>query len=135
MGFYVHLSVIMACDNNEELAEVAKKYIDTTGCHEAEWFLQDLSARTGKNPGPKGGLSFWGIVGNYSCADFFVRSLHPFWLELFKTEAGPFDFEHIIVFYEPEQSEMAEAYEISFNKDIEEVNITHHILPFAWMQM
>ena len=136
MGFYVHLSVVMSCDKNEPVADIAKKYIGTIeNCNEADWYLKDLSERTGHNDGPKGGLSLWGIVGNYTSADNFVESLEKFWIELFKTEAGPFDFEHIIVFSEMEQSEMAQAHEISYDEKKNKINVKVHNLPFAWMQM
>lgn len=138
MGHYVHLSVVMACYNNEPVAEIAKKYVGKMDkCFEAEWFIDDLSKRTGINTGPKGGLSFWGIVGNYTCAEHFCDCLRPFWKELFEKEnhGSPFDFEHIIVFSEHEQSEQAEAHEISYNNETKEVEIKYHILPFAWMQM
>lgn len=135
MGFYVHLSIIMPCDNNEPVAEIAKKYVDTIEhCNEAEWYLEELSTRKGYNPGPKGGLSMWGIVGNYTSVDEFIDALEPFFLELFKTEAGPSDFEHIIVFYEREQSEQAKAYEISYDKENHKIDVKEHFLPFAWMQ-
>lgn len=137
MGWYVHISVIFACDENKGVADLAKKHLENLGeeCHEAHWFLNNLSKRTGTNDGPKGGLSLWGTVGNHTNAEKFVEALRPFWTELLssKTDGGPFDFEHILVFYEPEQSESANAYEISFNK---ELIIKHHPnLPFCWGQM
>ena len=79
MGHYVHLSVVFACDENDGVAEIAKRYLDTIGENrEAQWFLEDLSNRTGRNPGPKGGLSTWGIVGNYTDKDEFIETLRPF---------------------------------------------------------
>lgn len=136
MGYYVHISVVMSCDENEPVAEVAKNYINTIkDCNEAKWYLQELSERKGFNPGPKGGLSLWGITGNYTCSDKFVECLTPFWKELFENEIGIFDFEHIIVFSEPEQRKYASCHEISWNKEKKEVEVKFHNLPFAWMQM
>lgn len=160
MGYYVHLNVTFACDSNDGVAKVAKKYLIDSGydlpddyshwpeydykkeyliSKEASWFLCDLAKRIGNNPGPKGGLSTWGIVGNYTDVDDFVDSLKEFWFTLLTEDipGGPHNFEHIIVLYEMEQSEQACAYEIYMDdrkNNIENLIIKHHKLPFAWMQ-
>jgi len=107
------------------------------GIREAVWFLADLSKRTGSNPGPKGGLSLWGMVGNYTDAEAFVNVLRPFWADLLAVEgAEPFDYERIVVFEEREQSERASAYEIRLagkkNGSVSVKKIDD--LGFAWMQ-
>lgn len=83
MSHDVHIHVCFACDKNEGVAELAKKHIrpedDRDASEEARWFLKDLAGRTGRNPGPKGGLSVWGMVGNYTAEDVFVDELRPFW--------------------------------------------------------
>ncbi len=136
MGYYVHLSVIFSCNENEPVAKIAKRHLEEVeDCFEAQMFLKELSVRTGWNPGPKGGLSLWGITGNYTSPDHFVEKLHPFWLDLFRSEGGPLDFEHIIVFCEPEQREYASCHEISYDEDTDKLEIKGHVLPFAWMQM
>lgn len=74
MGYHVHIHIAFACDTNEGVAALAKKHRTSIdfgkghgiGGHEAAAFLDDLSERTGSNPGPKGGLSLWGITGNYT---------------------------------------------------------------------
>lgn len=135
MGHYVHLSIVMACNNEDELFKLAKKHLQKDyKCNESLWYLEYLSEGKGYTCGPKGGLSMWGIVGNYTSAEFFVENLRLFWIELFETEVGPFNFEHIIVFYEHEQSEQADAIEISWDKEKKQLKIKDHSLPFAWMQ-
>ena len=91
MGHYVHLNVCFACDTNDAVAELAKQHMPPEdGNREARWFLQALAERTGANPGPKGGLSTWGIVGNYTDEDEFVETLRPFWKALLSdVDGGP----------------------------------------------
>lgn len=147
MGFYVHIHVSFACDNNDEIAALAKEYLsgakklteeDSPDAHfTARKFLESLASRSGNNEGPKGGLSLWGMVGNYTRVDLFCELLVPFWKDLFKCSEGPGPWEHIIVFEESEQSEQAIAYEI-FLEDEGYGNgglITRrHELPFCWNQ-
>ena len=149
MGYYVHLSVIFSCNNNDAVAELARAHLSRLSTkdsdesvHEASWFLGALSQRAGDNPGPKGGLSCWGTVGNYTHVGKFVEVLRPFWTDLLhEVPGGPLDFEHVMVFYEEEQTEHAYAYEI-FQERLEgdrqfgDLIVRHHPdLPFAWMQM
>ena len=144
MGWYVHLHVCFACDTNEGVAAAAKKHLpsivdDGDGERAARWFLEALAERTGNNPGPKGGLSLWGIVGNYTQADRFCECLRPFWEELLSgVDGGPCDHERVLVFEEPEQSEAANAYEIGWDdphSKSRQLKITHHSrLPFSWRQ-
>jgi hypothetical protein len=152
MSYNVLLSVVIPCDENDGVAALAKKHLDVLGQREADgereaiWFLQDLAQRTGRNTGPCGGVSLWGMTSNYTLVDVFVNLLGPFWFDLLTTECGgPLDFEHVLVFYENEQSEYANAYEIGFfgpdeptprSRDWRALEIRHHEkLPFAWMQM
>lgn len=122
MGWYVHLHVCFACDTNEGVAGLAKKHLpsvsdDSDGERAARWFLEALSTRTGNNPGPKGGLSLWGIVGNYTKAETFCEALRPFWMDLLNgVDGGPLDFERVLVFEEQEQSDAANAYEIGWDE-------------------
>jgi hypothetical protein len=119
MGYYVHLHVAFNCNENDDVAELARKHSrrleDASVPSECLWFLENLSARTGQNPGPKGGLSLWGIVGNKTDVNGFIDFLKDFWLDLLSGEVdgGPCDHEHIIVFYENEGSERAHCYEIA----------------------
>lgn len=138
MGYYVHLSVVFSCDTNDGVAEIAKSNISLVGeSSEAQQFLEDLSKRTGRNPGQGGGLSLWGIVGNYTDAEKFVNVLRPFWLALLANDydGGPLGFEHVIVFAEPEEAKRATAFEISKDEYADLLTIKKHELPFAWMQM
>jgi len=139
MGHCVHINVCFACGKNDAVAELAKKHMPPEdGNREARWFLQSLAERTGFNPGPKGGLSTWGIVGNYTDEDEFVETLRPFWKALLsEVYGGPHSFEHILVFVEHEQTERATAIEI-FLADadsIDSLTVKKHECPFAWMQM
>jgi hypothetical protein len=145
MGYYVHIHVSFACDWNDGVAALAARHAEAfqnvpldDGTRYAKWFLDDLAQRTGENKGPKGGLSLWGMVGNYTRADEFCECLKPFWRDLLSGEmdSGPGGHAHVIVFAEREQTERAEAYEIWRADDGEgEIVIKHHVLPFAWMQM
>lgn len=139
MGSYVHIHVCFACDTNDAVAALAAKHLPFVGeCMEAQWFLEDLSKRTGENLGSKGGLSLWGMVGKYTNGEEFVEVLKPFWKELLqKVDGGPNSFEHILVFIEREQSEQATAFEI-FLKDLDSPElllVKKHDCPFTWMQM
>jgi hypothetical protein len=150
MAWDVHLSVVFSCNKNDGVGRLARKHLESLpetsdeieDLDEARWFLEDLSKRTGNNPGPKGGLSMWGTVGNYTTGKGFVGTLRPFWEELLRgVDGGPLDFEHIIVFCETEQSEQAQAFEIGLEEGKEDGSnrgplfIRHHEdLPFAWMQ-
>lgn len=138
MGYYVHLSVVFACNKNDEVAAIAKRHLDKVGDNrEAHSFLEELSRRTGENPGSKGGLSLWGIIGNHTSAERFVDDLRPFWSDLLSDDCdgGPCGFEHVIVFYEQEQTEQAKALEIFKDETTEELIVKKHKLPFSWLQM
>ena len=167
MGWYVHLHVSFACDDNDSVAVLAKKHlalieaqetsdigggeIDGVWTRRAKQFLTALGERSGPNPGPKGGLSLWGMVINGNSVPDFVEVLRPFWRALLASgdDTGPMDFEHILVFYEEEQSDAAHAYEIFLDPDDKwsfderfdpwspdrELMIKHHgPLPFKWNQ-
>ncbi len=135
MGYYVHLHVCFACDTNDEVAALANQRKESVREHkEAFWFLDDLSKRTGRNPGPKGGLSLWGIVGNYSRGDSFCEILRPFWMALLAgVDGGPRDFDRVIVFEEQEQSERTIAFEI-YLESPDSLIIKTHECPFSFMQ-
>lgn len=134
MGHYVHLHVCFPCDSNDGVAELAKRHLllDVITNPEALQFLNELSKRRGANPGPKGGLSIWGIVGNWTDEEAFLEQLQPFWLELLSSEidGGPCSFEHVLVFVEHEQSEQATAFEIFLDDGLA---VKKHPCPFAWM--
>ena len=146
MSVLVNLVVSFQCNENEGVAEVAKRHLPmirkTVDGGEAISFLEDLSQRTGTNPGTKGGMSLWGTVGNRIDAETFAESLRPFWNDLLRSriEGGPFAFQHIVLFYEVEESEHASALEIYLDGDyrerIEDRHLTikkHENLPFQWV--
>jgi hypothetical protein len=150
MGWYVHIHVCFSANGNEAVAELARKHRpliqdEDDGHRAVMWFLDDLSKRTGSNPGPKGGLSLWGMIGNYTKVDTFCEVLRPFWEDLLSGNDmrgddwdGPCSHDHIIVFEEQEQSEAATAYEIGWDdNDGENRKLfikKHERLPFTWMQ-
>ena len=146
MGFDVHVHVCIPADDNDGLAQAAIKHERTVSeivdSNEAVWFLQDLAKRTGKLPGPKGGLSLWGVVGNYTRVQEFVDALKPFWLDILSNELGPCDFERILVFEEREQEGCAYAYEIFLSEDEASgkllvphtISVMKHKCPFSWRQ-
>ncbi|MGA8118002.1 MAG: hypothetical protein WCA46_30570 [Actinocatenispora sp.] len=142
MSFDVHLSVVFHCGRNDGVAALARRHLprlDDDAPWEAGQFLTALGDRTGENPGPKGGLSLWGLVGNYTDPDDFVSHLEAFWLDLFFVEGGPGAYAHVIVFYEYEQFEFANAVEISLADESADrsaatlVVRTHEELPFGWL--
>lgn len=147
MGWYVHIHVCFACDTNVGVAAIAAKHLpalaalDTAdGAREARWFLGDLAGRTGGNSGPRGGLSLWGMVGNYTRGDVFCEVLRPFWEDLLSgVDGGPCSFERVVVFVENEQSDAATAYQIGWDDNDsptrELIIQKHESLPFAWGQM
>lgn len=58
MGFYVHLSVIFACDQNDGVAALARQHLEGLPqdvAKEARWFLEELGRWSGDNPGPRVG--------------------------------------------------------------------------------
>lgn len=154
MGYYVHLSVTFSssAEDINELRPIVEKhkqrYLDyqkleeinddlydpKLSCNESIPFLNSLLDEKNYNSGHKGELYTWGIVGNYTRAEDFVYGLAPFFEEILKTETGPFDFDHIVVFYETEQSQQAYAYEIYLQGDQKLITIKHHPLPFCWNQ-
>jgi hypothetical protein len=144
MGYYVHINVCFACHKNDGVAELAAKHRrallepNKAGVYEACMFLDSLAKRQGYNPGPKGGLSTWGMIGNYTDGKRFVECLIPFWKELLSNiiDDGPCGFEHILVFVEPEDS-AATAYEIFWANQWtkNELKIVKHECPFRWNQM
>lgn len=155
MGWNVHIHVSFHCSRNEGVAVLARRHLELLGNEnekrQAVWFLTDLANRQGENPGPKGGLSLWGMVVNGKEAPHnFVRDLEPFWRDLLSgdIDGGPCDHNRVIVLYEEEQSEAANAYEIGWEDewppqwgeerpsiDDRVFCIKHHgPLPFAWRQ-
>ena len=151
MSVYIHLHVCFDCDVNDGVAQLAAEHLDklydwvrkgnydTRSWSYAEAFLNDLSARTGRNPGGKGGLSLWGVLTGGASPGDFVEILIPFWEDLLseKVEGGPLNFNHIIVFYEKENTGAANAYEIFWDEpDSAERSLVirnHERLPFAWV--
>ena len=144
MGFYTHISVVFSCNEKEGIITCAKDFLTKNsldsedGSREAKWFVEDCATGRGYVCGPKGALYTWGLVGNYTNAEKFVEVLMPFWDQLLgKAKDCGFDFEHINVFYEPEQSEQAQCYEIYREAHDKKgaILIKHHdALPFCWRQ-
>lgn len=141
MAHCVHIHVCFACDDNDVVAALATKHrpaivavLDDKRCFEANWFLEDLAKRTGANHGPKGGLSLWGMVGNYTSEDKFVEVLMPFWKDLLGIDGGPCSHEHVLIFFEREQTERTTAIEIFLEDDEETIAVKEHECPFTFMQ-
>lgn len=150
MSHDVHLHVCFPADRNDKVAALAAEVLATLPagadpdnlCREANWFLADLAKRTGPNPGPKGGLSLWGVVGNYTDEDRFVETLRPFWEKLIDSARGngdgPMNFERVVVFFEHQGVEAAGAIEIYWGNDRRRTDLRvrrHDRLPFTWMTM
>ena len=119
MGFYVLIHVAFACDNNDDIAPHAKKHLKLLpedAPLECQWFLDELSERSGPNPGPKGGLSLWGMVGNYTNVQKFTKALMPFWKDILQSASSPLAFEKIVVFGETEAQSNCVAYVVGLVK-------------------
>ena len=144
MGFYCHLHVCFPCDENSGVSKVASKCLEDLNskgeevCIHSKMFLEELASRVGANPGSKGGLSLWGIVGNYVNVRKFTNDLIPFWERLLSGEipGGPCKEERVIIFYEKEQSEKANAIEIYLDwRNNYALTVKEHECPFSWMLM
>ncbi len=143
MGYYVHLHVAFNCDRNEAVAEVAREHLQWSEglTRESQWYLQELSQREGKNFGPKGGLLLWGLVGNATDVEQFVEELRPFWADILgeRRPGLPLSHHRVVVLYEEEQTEAANAYQIGWDDPYRvdrKLEIRHFgPLPFAWNQM
>ena len=139
----MHLHVCFACNRNDAIAVLAKKHLERPfdknnfGFQEAVWFLDDLSRRTGGNPGPKGGLSLWGIVGGSTDAKCFVQLLKPFFKDLLDgVDGGPLAFHHILIFTQTEELRAMTVYEVFLDRETKDLKVkTHEQMPFAAMQM
>lgn len=139
-----HLHVCIPAYSNDEIAVIARRHLESFGpkmLAPCRRFLQALSFRSGENPGSKGGLSLWGEVGNHTNGEAFCDDLLDFWADILKSndDGTPDADEHIIVFYEKEQTEAATAFEIYLleAEDAPNSPITikrHSDLPFTWMQ-
>jgi hypothetical protein len=80
-----YLVISFRCDHNDAIAPIAQRYreqldaaIMDLEAYEAAWFLEALAERSGDNPGPKGGMSVWGMVTNKLNAADVVHVLKPF---------------------------------------------------------
>ena len=143
MANHILLSVCFPCDLNEPIAQIAQSIPADELCDIAQQFLRELSARSGENPGGKGGLCQWGIVGSGFSTLIFVQDLMPFWTALLSQEgedSSPDPGSRVIVFSEKEQFNRSEAFEIGWvdengywdAEDRDRLDIVHHLLPFAW---
>lgn len=151
MGVNNHLHVAFACDNNDRVAEIARRHAteivravelsDRDSAAAVRSFLTDLGARSGDNPGNKGGLSLWGGVWNrLDRGRAFVDALRSFWFDLLNGEAefgddygGPAEFERVIVFAQREQESTTSAAEI-FLDESGNLQITWRELPISFAQ-
>lgn len=106
MSVPVYLSVTFRADENEPLAEIARDYAPrfgddyqsmTDGNREARYFLDDLTKRTGTNPGSSGGICAWGSIGEYTPPEIFVDALRPFFLRVWLGGVMPLDERVLIV--------------------------------------
>ena len=138
MGYYTHISTCFSLNYDGCIPKKAKEYASKSEQRELKHMFDDMSNGKGFFVGSKGSLFNWGYVGNYTEIEPFVEMLKNFLEEIrgFYTE-GFLDFDQALVFYEPEQSEQATAYEIKPKDGLSEnkLIIEKHNCPFAWMQM
>ena len=120
MGYYVHLHVVIDCGESPQLAALARTheqrlsdwaslehYLDP----DAWRLLTDLGQREAPlSPGPKGDLTLWGYVGNYTNVERFVTQLTPFFRDLFSMSRDRPAY--VSVFAQEEQTETARLVQI-----------------------
>lgn len=128
MGLYTVLQVSFRASRNEPVAALAREHLArlsggpdgrvVRAIKEVQWFLQDLANRTGPNPGSKGGLCLWGIIGNSTMAEWFVDELKPFWFDLLACEDDNTDSDdHILVFCQKDiNGPPPSVYQIALNE-------------------
>jgi hypothetical protein len=142
MSYDVLLSVIFHCDNNDGIAQIAKRtlYVMNKGetDRDAIHFLEDVSKRIGQNDGMKGGLLTWGTITNHGNGEDFVKALMPFFEDILihTIDGGPLWFQHIMIFVEEEQCGRATAYEVFRWERSDKTPIVEyqkHECPFTWM--
>jgi hypothetical protein len=147
MGHEVIITVVFPASlgRKDDLSEFADQhgYLAVGDCVEADLFVEALKSKKHIDCGRKGAVFAWGITGNYTDEGKFVQTLAPLFRQLLlDPDVGPLNFEHILVFYEHEQSERAGAYEVyleeppnwDFKEDSKTLVIKHHpALPFQWM--
>lgn len=143
MGSYCHLHVCFHCDDNFGVSTIASECLKDLmakgeeACPESIMFLEDLAGRSGSNPGSKGGLSLWGIIGNYTNLWKFAEDdLAPFWRRLLsgKIPGGPGIDERVIIFCEKEQAERSVAIEVYLDwRNNYILVLKEHECSFSWM--
>jgi hypothetical protein len=154
------LLVSFPSDGPDALAHLAQQFLprirghveeteNTTDHDEAAWLLEYLANRKGFSNGPKGGMFTWGIIGNSTDVDRFVKVLEPFWRELLRPRwaggtsqwppwGGPYPEDVILVMYHRQSDPSATAIIISSATPhaqlaiAPDLRIVKHALPFTF---
>jgi hypothetical protein len=137
-----YLVISFRCDHNDAVAPLARRYraqldaaITDLEAYEAAWFLEALSERSGDNPGPKGGMSVWGMVTNKLNAADVVHVLKPFWEELITL------LDRVLVMYQRDEGEGFFVYDIGWDGFPPEIAVPrlafrhYGPLPFGWGEL
>lgn len=145
IGLYTLLQVSFRAARNEPVAALAREHLArlsggpggqvVRAIKEVQWFLQDLAMRTGPNPGPKGGLCLWGIIGNSTMAEWFVDELRPFWFDLLASDDDNTDSDdHILVFCQKDiNGPPPSVFQIGLTEAGDALEISRFDdLPFSW---
>ncbi len=124
MGFYVFVNIAFPCNNEDQIVQkVAAKHVErlkNAKEYRERVSLQFLEATaSGKtiNCAAKGEGCSYAVTGNYTLLDGLVEDLLPFFDDLWGAD-GPdgmspiFDFEHVLVMVNPEQSGKMKVAEI-----------------------
>lgn len=139
MGSRNHLHVAFACTDNDPVAAIARRHLETPPDHiEAMQFLEHVASLSGKNPGNYGGMVAWGVMGKNSWGESFAEALRGFWLDVLRADGGSASSSaHIMVFDQQEGNSKATAYEIYLDPDADdaqsaELCIMAKDCPFSW---
>ena len=154
MSYYVLLLVTFPCNENDEVAALAKDHLvrkgldpeckkvertnQNDGQWEAELFLRDLSKRSGLNSGHNGGVSSWGRIGNYVREAEFVAELLPFFSDLLglgpagEIDGGPMSHHHVLVFSEYEDAGCSSVHDIFRPEEATNLQVDKKQLPVGW---
>ena len=119
------------------LYEDQDDYFDYSIEREAAWLIEAILDEKNYNCGPKGELFTWGIVSNHTNNESVVEDISEFFKYLLQNNIIVHQANHIMLFFEHEQSGKVSAYEFrlkeEMNADSDMVTVLHDV-PFKWNQ-
>ncbi|MBI1929881.1 hypothetical protein HYR99_37220 [Candidatus Poribacteria bacterium] len=141
MAYYIYTTLSFPCNYNTEqekaeMCELAQRELTKNPkmYAYARLFLQGVASGSGFSKGNKGYIYTWGGVWNYFEPLKFFDALQNFFRELYH-RSFLFDFERVVLLWEEEESESANAYVLAYDESLDELlPQIHKHLPFAWGQ-